>query len=557
MIIAKYTPEKTRRIRNNFAEPLEPRELLSAQNAVVPGGEMEAAQALVGDMNDDQQVDQLDVGPFEMALANPEAFLARYPWVLDYVRRGDVNGDRSFDNFDIEAFSLLVALTDPGAHLGATTAANAAIQAVSIAAVAVQPGVWISPDQIRSLPTTGAAWLKLTQSAAKTTTTPDLSNQDEDADVFTLAKALVGVRQNNATYLAQVRQNVMAAIGTEAGGRTLALGRNLASYVIAADLVGLSPTDDARFRTWLRTTLSENLDGDTLRSTHELRANNWGTMAGGSRAAVAVYLGDTVELARVAKVFKGWLGDRASYAGFKFGDTAWQADPKAPVGINPLGSTKGGHSIDGALPEEMRRGGPFAWPPKYTNYPWGALQGVVVQAEILYRAGYDTWQWSDKAILRAVQYLYNIGWAATSDDQWIISLINARYGSTFTANAKASPGKIMGWTAWTHQQSASAIAAAAAVSVSEVPVVTLSVTMEESIDQVAPATAAAPDSIAASSSAAVRASNPQAGQAASVAALSRSRLQKAAVEDALPVALDGVLCELEPLAAVDPRADQR
>jgi len=55
-----------------------------------------------------------------------------------------------------------------------------------------------------------------------------------------------------------------------------------------------------------------------------------------------------------------------------------------------------------------------------------------------------------------VQFLYDIGWPATGDDQWIISLINARYGTSFAVNSGASPGKILGWTAWTHQPAAAA-----------------------------------------------------------------------------------------------------
>lgn len=248
------------------------------------------------------------------------------------------------------------------------------------------------------------------------------------------------------------RMNIMAAIGTETGGRTLALGRNLASYVIAADIVGLEVEPDAVFRTWLRTTVTENLDDRSLQTTHEDRPNNWGTMAGGSRMAVAMYLGDLVELDRAATVFKGYLGDRSAYADFNFGsDLSWQADPSRPVGINPKGSMKEGHSIDGALPDEMRRGGAFSWPPAETGYAWEALQGALVQAEILHRAGYDAWQWQDQALLRAVEFLYGIGWDAEGDDLWQPWLINARYGTTIAADPAARHGKIIGWTSWTHQ----------------------------------------------------------------------------------------------------------
>ena len=201
----------------------------------------------------------------------------------------------------------------------------------------------------------------------------------------------------------------------------------------------------------MRKTLSETLDGKTLQSTHDDRPNNWGTMAGGSRAAVAVYLGDQAELARTAQVFKGYLGDRASYAGFDYGDLSWQADPSKPVGINPKGAMKDGHSIDGAIPDDMRRGGTFHWPPASTGYPWEALQGVMVQAEILGRAGYDTWQWQDQAVLRSVKFLYDIGWKPSGDDQWQPFLIDAHYGTNYASNAGASGGKIMGWTAWTSQ----------------------------------------------------------------------------------------------------------
>src|SRR6185436_3561741 len=127
------------------------------------------------------------------------------------------------------------------------------------------------------------------------------------------------------------------------------------------------------------------LDGQTLRSTHEKRPNNWGTHAGASRAAVAVYLGDQAELDRCAQVFKGWLRDRSAYAGFEYGDVSWQADPSHPVGINPRGATKSGHNIDGVLPDDQRRAGGFTWPPPKENYVWEALQGALLAALVLER----------------------------------------------------------------------------------------------------------------------------------------------------------------------------
>ena len=318
-------------------------------------------------------------------------------------------------------------------------------------------GIWISRAEIMALPMSGSAWTALKKQADQPAGLPVLSNQDQMNNVYVLAKALVYVRTGIASYRDTVVKDCMLAIGTETGGRTLALGRELAAYVIAADLVGLDPADDLKFRTWLRLTLTEVLDTKTLRSTHEERPNNWGAHAGDSRAAVAAYLGDSVELARCAKVFKGWLGDRASYSGFSYGDLSWQADSTHPVGVNPKGGVKNGESIDGAIPDDMRRGCAFKFPPCPTNYPWGALEGAVGQAEILYRQGYDTWNWQDQAMKRAVQFLYNLnlrypsdGWWAHGDDEWMVWVINHRYGTRFPAVTPAHPGKNLAWTDWTH-----------------------------------------------------------------------------------------------------------
>jgi hypothetical protein len=312
-------------------------------------------------------------------------------------------------------------------------------------------GIWISQAEIMKLPMSGEAWTTLNAQAQGSTGTVSLSDQNSDADTTTLAKALVGVRTNNQTMISQVRANIMSAINTENGGETLALGRNLVSYIIAADIVKLSATDDAIFKTWLRGVLNETLSGRTLTSTHEDRPNNWGTHAGASRIAAALYLGDRAMLDQAAKVFKGWVGDRTAYSGFNYGDLDWQSDASRPVGINPKGATKDGRNIDGALPEEMRRGGPFQWPPAETSYPWEAMQGAVVQAELLHRAGYDAYNWQDKAVLRAAQFLNNIGWPAEADDEWIPWLLNRRYGTNFQTFKDASEGKNMAWTAWTHQ----------------------------------------------------------------------------------------------------------
>ncbi len=318
-------------------------------------------------------------------------------------------------------------------------------------------GIWIGSSELAALPTSGAAWSNLKAQADRSCGTPDLSNQDQSNNVCIMAKALVFARTGTASY----RTDVVAALRTIANagaydGRALALGRELASYVIAADLVNLAQHDpqlDAAFRTRLRQLLRAPTSGgpSNLVDCHETRANNWGTHCGASRAAVAAYLGDRAELDRTAKVFKGWLGDRSSYAGFKYGDLAWQCNPSAPVGINPRGCVKNGRVIDGVLPDDQRRTGGFAWPPPKGNYVWGALAGVVVQAVILQRQGYPAFEWQDRAILRAVQWLHQqADFPASGDDAWQPHVINRVYGTSFPEKVGISPGKNVGWTDWTH-----------------------------------------------------------------------------------------------------------
>jgi hypothetical protein len=267
-----------------------------------------------------------------------------------------------------------------------------------------------------------------------------------------MAKALVYARLHEQRYRDEVIDNIFRAIGTEWGAETIALGKNLTGYIIAADLIGLPPEKNRRFQEWLRELLTRVFNGKTIRTTNEKRPNNWGTFAGAVRAAIGRYLGDESELQRTVQVFKGYLGDRKVYSGFIFKHVDWwQADPDRPVGINPKGATKSGHSIDGVLPDDQRRSGPFTWPPPKENYTYTGLQGAVAQAVILSRAGYDVWNWEDKALLRAFEWLYHVAnYPAEGNHAWLPYVINYYYGTHFPAPLPAKPGKNVAWTDWTH-----------------------------------------------------------------------------------------------------------
>jgi len=295
----------------------------------------------------------------------------------------------------------------------------------------------------------------------------DLSDQDNNNNTCVMAKALVYARTGDPAYLRGVTDGLRAL--TRMGrydGRALALGRNLGAYAIAADLIGLSSLDpnlDAAVRAKFRDLLTTSTYGaaSSLVDCHERRPNNWGTHCGGARAAVAAYLRDTRELERVARVFRGWLGDRSSYDGFAFGggssnsDHSWECDPRRPVGINPRGCRKQGRNLDGVIPDDQRRGGSFdagKWPPSQELYVWEALQGVMMMGVILEQAGYPAFQWEDRAILRAVTWLHEVPrYPADRANTWQPHIVNHYYGTSFPAPSPTRAGKNVGWTDWTHR----------------------------------------------------------------------------------------------------------
>lgn len=322
-------------------------------------------------------------------------------------------------------------------------------------------GIWISAEDIAKLPTSGTAWENLLRAAQQPTNAPNIFDQNDPTNVLVLAKALVFARLKEEKYRDEVIAALRAVIATQASSeaRTLALGRELVAYVIAADLIELrahAPELDEQFRAKLRVLRSTAFKERTLIATHEQRPNNWGTHAGASRVAIAKYLEDESELQRCAQVFRGWVGEREAYARFKFGKMTWQADSTRPVAINPKGAQREGHSLDGALPEEMRRAGKFVWPPPQENYVYEALQGALAQAVMLQRAGYEeVWEWGDRALLRAFEWLYReANFPPRGDDAWQVHVINHFYKTNFPTTTPCAPGKNLGWTDWLYGVSA-------------------------------------------------------------------------------------------------------
>jgi Alginate lyase len=324
--------------------------------------------------------------------------------------------------------------------------------------------IWISRSQLAKLPTRGRAWRSLKQIADGTIVQPDISNQDNDADTRIFAVSLVYGRTGRPEYRRKAATAIADAIGSERGGRTLALARNLVGYVLAADLIDLDGYDPAlgrKFRQWLSTVRHERFSQAepwrTLVKCNDINPNNWGTLCGASLIAADIYLHDTRDLRRRVAIFRGWLGDRAAHRFVYQFDTSWQCT-LGFVPINPMGCVKEGHNLDGALPEEMRRGGPFQWPPAFTAYPWEALAGAVTSAEILSRRGYRPWRWSNRAIHRAVDFLWRLdrefpdaGWWANARDvsKWIPWIVNAHYGTRYPTAPTVWTARSVSFTDWT------------------------------------------------------------------------------------------------------------
>ncbi len=314
-------------------------------------------------------------------------------------------------------------------------------------------GIWISAEEISGLATNGAQWTNLLADADRPISVIDISDPDERGDVYSMAKALVYARTSDSLYRSNVIDACSDAIGKEAGGSSLALGRNLGGFIIAADLVDLPQADDMLFRDWLREMLTNSMsDSLSLTTAHESLADNKGTHAGGARAAIAAYLQEWDELDDVATVFKGWAGDRTSHTFTDYGtNDTWQADTNSPVGINPKDAMIGTNSVDGVLPVAMQESGDFAWPPPQGDYAYEALQGALLQAVILDRAGHDVWNWEDKAVMRAYKWMdKKAKYSAQGDDSWQPFLVNHFYDTNLPTQVTSAHGKNIAPTDWTH-----------------------------------------------------------------------------------------------------------
>jgi hypothetical protein len=272
----------------------------------------------------------------------------------------------------------------------------------------------------------------------------------------------------------KARAGVLNAIGTESGARWLAVGRNLAGYVIAADLLGLradgrSRSEGSRVQAWIasfltRTLRHNNGDGQIpIRETAWASGSNASAQEGFVHAAVAAYLGDRAELAWAWDRFRAFACDPARPGGIPLRlsggvEEGWAHDRHRPCAVNPEGAVREGFRIDGAIINDMARGGRFQRPPRYTQYPWVGLQGFVPAALVLHRAGFPAFSVADEAVRRSVDYLWYLR-QRTGDEDWfdgrraseVVHLTNVAYATAYPVHTPVGPGRTVGFTDWTHR----------------------------------------------------------------------------------------------------------
>jgi hypothetical protein len=344
-------------------------------------------------------------------------------------------------------------------------------------------GLLLTQGEFDTLPITGetgcdtncaTAWNKILD-YADDAVSPDITDNENNHDVVAFANALVWAGSgatstlgpDNSTMIGRERARslINAVVGQSYnpaahGSTALSVGRNLLSYVLAANVINLDNYDDPNttgddndmFRDWILE-VAETEDGwtgggntGTLQEFHEHEPNNWGAMIGASRMAVEMYLGvapgsaHRSHMIAAKQVFRGFLGndtaynfDTADFGGAGSNeDYSWHADYGTGdlEAIGPVGATSDSHSVDGCFAEDAARIGdssecsccpddPVAsieyWDDYLdrtstcaTGYPWESMQGMTMQAHLLTRCQWGGFTWESSAINRAGSWLYEV-----------------------------------------------------------------------------------------------------------------------------------------------------
>ena len=336
---------------------------------------------------------------------------------------------------------------------------------VSPATAAGRDYLLLSRDRLLSLPTSGDPWRFVVRVANSDWSRPELDDQDNKANVQALAAALVYARTGDGAMRAKARHAIEAVIPTYDLSLDAGLGpaRQIAGWVLTADLIDLDGSLDGAFRDLLRRALTRPIGthvrwGGSLRACHEDSDNNWGAWCGASRIAAARYLGDAAELVQAERVHRGFLGDRDAWSGFRGQGASngvlstairtWSCDA-SPSGYVPTNPECGDRT--GAFPADAARSG--AYQQLDAAYQSETTAGIVLGTELLHQAGYTRVWTTRSALARVAWFDYKHGaWNLGSVQYHWPWLINKRLGTNYPT-VPAGYGRSLGYTDWLYGSS--------------------------------------------------------------------------------------------------------
>jgi hypothetical protein len=315
-------------------------------------------------------------------------------------------------------------------------------------------------SELLSLPMRGKAWDYMVGIAHAAWEAPELDDQDNRTNVKALAAALVYARTGDTAMRAKARQALVAMIPTYDLSQDGGLGpaRQIAGWVLVADFIGLSGSDDNVFRGLLRRALTQPIGshprwGGSLIACQEDADTNWGAWCSASRIAAALYLGDSTQLGRANRVLRGFLGDRKAWSHFRGQGSengvltpairSWSCDasPGAYVPTNPQCGDR-----SGAFPGDAARSGKYRT--LNTMYQSETTAAVALATELLYRNGYPhAWAFRG-ALARVAKFDYHHGaWNLGAVQYHWPWLINRRLGTSYPTSP-ARYGRSLGYTDW-------------------------------------------------------------------------------------------------------------
>jgi hypothetical protein len=361
----------------------------------------------------------------------------------------------------------------------------------------VGEGLLVTDTQLAALPTSGSNWdhvtakanealAQITFSASGAATDCQLRNYENVGRYGQkiLAAALVAARTGDATMRALVQRCLRYVIGTEDRASTdgtssddglLSTARNLAAYVVAADLIGFDKNltgsragwTGTSWETWLRAILDKPIGSHgrwtQIRATSVDSASNWGAAALMSRTAVELYLG-APSFSLVAQ-WRRWMGDASS--GLDFNVTSgynatWACRPDGETGpagtlrrpINPPGCG----DTSGVVVEDASRGGDCCGlVDEGISYSNEHLHFVSAGARMMRNRGFDvaTWRFTRAAgstLAAAGDYGLRKGlWPLYGTHQihgQLAHQMNDLLGTSYPEVAVPAPGRAVSYADW-------------------------------------------------------------------------------------------------------------